>query len=197
MTVVEELFKRVVNTASGAAIGTDTKMTYEVMHGNFSLLPNDTVQKIVYKNLESLGGVSYDQSELKYANEIYQTFIDPDNLIGTQEVVRPFKTSHGYGSTDVGDVSWNVPTAGLRTATWVPGTASHSWQAVASGGTSIGVKGAELAAKTLAKSIIEILSNPSIIEVAQEELDRRVGEDFVYQPLLGDRKPPLDYRKVN
>jgi Metal-dependent amidase/aminoacylase/carboxypeptidase len=197
MTVVEELFKRVVNTASGAAIGTDTKMTYEVMHGNFSLLPNDTVQKIVYKNLESLGGVSYDQSELKYANEIYQTFIDPDNLIGTQEVVRPFKTSHSYGSTDVGDVSWNVPTAGLRTATWVPGTASHSWQAVASGGTSIGVKGAELAAKTLAKSIIEILSNPAVIKDAHAELNRRVGEDFIYQPLLGDREPPLDYRKVN
>jgi len=197
MTVVEELFKRVVNTASGAAIGTDTTMTYEVMHGNFSLLPNDTVQKIVHKNLESLGGVSYDQSELQYANEIYETFIDPDNLIGSQETIRPFKTSHGYGSTDVGDVSWNVPTAGLRTATWVPGTASHSWQAVASGGTSIGVKGAELAAKTLAKSIIEILSNPSIIQDAHEELNRRVGEDFIYQPLLGDRKPPLDYRKVN
>ena len=68
-------------------------MTYEVMHGNFSLLPNDTVQKIVHKNLESLGGVSYDQSELQYANEIYQTFIDPDNLIGSQETIRPFKTS--------------------------------------------------------------------------------------------------------
>ena len=67
----------------------------------------------MHKNLESLGGVSYDQSELQYANEIYQTFIDPDNLIGSQETIRPFKTSHGYGSTDVGDVSWNVPTAGL------------------------------------------------------------------------------------
>ena len=107
------------------------------------------------------------------------------------------QTSHGYGSTDVGDVSWNVPTAGLRTATWVPGTASHSWQAVASGGTSIGVKGAELAAKTLAKSIEEILSNPSIIKDAREELNARVGIDFDYQPLLGNRKPPLDYRKVN
>ena len=50
--------------------------------------------------------------------KFYETFIDPDNLIGSQETIRPFKTSHGYGSTDVGDVSWNVPTAGLRTATW-------------------------------------------------------------------------------
>ena len=197
MSIVEELFARVVNTASGAAIGTDTKMTYEVMHGNFSLLPNDTLQKIVYGNLESLGGITYDSFENEYASEIYTTFFEPDNKIGSQELVRPFNTSHGYGSTDVGDVSWNVPTAGLRTATWVPGTASHSWQAVASGGTSIGLKGAELAAKTLAKSAVEIFSNPSIIIDSKNELKTRVGNDFQYKPLLGDREPPLDYRKVN
>ena len=197
MSVVEDLFTRVVNTASGAAIGTDTKMTYEVMHGNFSLLPNDTLQKIVHKNLEDLGGITYDEDEYEYASEIYTTFFEPDNEIGSQELVRPFKTSHGYGSTDVGDVSWNVPTAGLRTATWVPGTASHSWQAVASGGTSIGLKGAELAAKTLAKSAIEIFSDVSIVEDSKKELLSRVGDDFEYKPLLGDREPPLNYRKVN
>ena len=197
MSVVEDLFTRVVNTASGAAIGTDTKMTYEVMHGNFSLLPNDTLQKIVHKNLKDLGGITYDEDEYEYASEIYTTFFEPDNEIGSQELVRPFKTSHGYGSTDVGDVSWNVPTAGLRTATWVPGTASHSWQAVASGGTSIGLKGAELAAKTLAKSAIEIFSDVSIVENSKKELLSRVGDDFEYKPLLGDREPPLNYRKVN
>ena len=197
MTVVDELFIRVANAASGAAMGTDTNMSYEIMHGNFSLLPNDTIQKIVHKNLESFGGITYDQSENKYANEIYKTFIKPDNEIGSQENIRPFRTSHGYGSTDVGDVSWNVPTAGLRTATWVPGTASHSWQAVASGGTSIGLKGAELAAKVLAKSAVEIFSDQSIIDQAKNEQKLRVGEDFNYKPLLGDRKPPLDYRKVN
>ena len=197
MTVVDELFMRVVNAASGAAMGTDTNMSYEIMHGNFSLLPNDTLQKIVHKNLESFGGITYDESENDYANEIYKTFIKPDNEIGSQENIRPFRTSHGYGSTDVGDVSWNVPTAGLRTATWVPGTASHSWQAVASGGTSIGLKGAELAAKVLAKSAVEIFSDQSIIDQAKNEQKLRVGEDFNYKPLLGDRKPPLDYRKVN
>ena len=197
MTIVDELFMRVANAASGAAMGTDTNMSYEIMHGNFSLLPNDTIQKIVYKNLESFGGIKYDESENEYANEIYKTFIKPDNEIGSQENIRPFRISHGYGSTDVGDVSWNVPTAGLRTATWVPGTASHSWQAVASGGTSIGLKGAELAAKVLAKSAVEIFSDQSIIDEAKSEQKLRVGENFNYKPLLGDRKPPLDYRKVN
>ncbi len=197
MTVVEDLFLRVLKTANGAALGTDTKMSYEVMHGNFSLLPNDTLQKIVHKNLEQLGGVIYNNEENQYASNIYSTFIEPNNKIGTQESVRPFKSSHGYGSTDVGDVSWNVPTAGFRTATWVPGTAAHSWQAVASGGTSIGLKGAELAAKTLAKTATEIFLDTSIIDISKNELKYRVGNNFKYKPLLGDRKPPLDYRKVN
>ena len=197
MKVVNELFERVVKIAEGAAMGTETTMTYEVMHGNYSLLPNDTIQKIVHNNLSKLGGIKYTESENKYAKEIYQTLIKPGFEIGSQENVQPFKTTHSYGSTDVGDVSWVVPTAGLRTATWVPGTAAHSWQAVSTGGTSIGLKGAELAAQTMATSIKEIFENPDKIVEAKQELINRTGEDFDYKPLLGDRLPPLDYRKIN
>ena len=197
MKVVNELFERVVKIAEGAAMGTETTMTYEVMHGNYSLLPNDTIQKIVHNNLSKLGGIKYSESENKYAKEIYQTLIKPGFEIGSQENVLPFKTTHSYGSTDGGDVSWVVPTAGLRTATWVPGTAAHSWQAVSTGGTSIGLKGAELAAQTMANSIKEIFENPDKIVEAKQELINRTGEDFDYKPLLGDRLPPLDYRKIN
>ena len=197
MKVVDELFERVVKIAEGAAMGTETTMTYEVMHGNYSLLPNDTIQKIVHKNLSLLGGIKYSKSEIKYAREIYKTLIKPSTEIGSQEDVLPFKTTHSYGSTDVGDVSWVVPTAGLRTATWVPGTAAHSWQAVSAGGTSIGLKGAELAAVTMANSIKEIFESPDKISEAKKELMNRIGEDFNYKPLLGDRLPPLDYRKIN
>ena len=194
MHMVEELFNRVVKTAEGAAIGTDTSMSYEVMHGNYSLLPNDVVQKIMHKNLKNFGGIKYSRDENEYANTIYKTFIKPTLKIGSQENVSEYTTSHSYGSTDVGDVSWVVPTAGIRTATWVPGTAAHSWQAVASGGTSIGIKGTELAAKTIAATAIEILSNPSILQAAKNELHQRVGDDFTYKALLGERNPPLDYR---
>ena len=197
MKVVDELFERVVKIAEGAAMGTETTMTYEVMHGNYSLLPNDTIQKIVHNNLSKLGGIKYSESENKYAKEIYQTLIKPGFEIGSQENVHPLKTTHSYGSTDVGDVSWVVPTAGLRTATWVPGPAAHSWQAVSSGGTSIGLKGAELAAQTMANSIKEIFENPDKIVEAKQELINRTGEEFDYRPLLGDRLPPLDYRKIN
>ena len=79
-------------------------------------------------------------------------------------------------------------------ATWVPGTAGHSWQAVAAGGTSIGLKGTKLAAKALAATALEIYENPDIVVTAQKELQENVGPDFNYEALLGDRKPPLDYR---
>tara|TARA_E500000081_G_scaffold11012_1_gene13274 strand:- start:2 stop:1429 length:1428 start_codon:yes stop_codon:yes gene_type:complete len=194
MLMVEELFQRVVKTAEGAAIGTDTKMTYEVMHGNYSLLPNNVVQKLMHKHLATFGGFSYSDKELEYAEKIYKTFLKPTLEIGSQEYITEFSNSHSYGSTDVGDVSWVVPTAGLRTATWVPGTAAHSWQAVSSGGTSIGLKGAELAAKTIGATAIELFSNPIILNEAKKELDNRVGKDFEYKALLGDRKPPLNYR---
>ena len=194
MHMVEELFNRVVKTAEGAAIGTDTSMSYEVMHGNYSLLPNDVVQKIMHKNLNNFGGITYSKDENEYANTIYKTFVKPSLKIGSQENVSPFKTSHSYGSTDVGDVSWVVPTAGIRTATWVPGTAAHSWQAVASGGTTIGIKGTELAAKTIAATAVEIFTNPSIVQAAKNELNQRVGDDFIYKALLGERNPPLNYR---
>ena len=194
MHMVEELFNRVVKTAEGAAIGTDTRMTYEVMHGNYSLLPNEVIQKIMHKNLLKFGGIKYSKAENEYASKIYKTLVKPSLEIGSQEFVNDYKISHSYGSTDVGDVSWVVPTAGVRTATWVPGTAAHSWQAVAAGGTSIGLKGTELAAKTISATAIEVFNNPYLISDAKKELQERVGEDFQYKALLGDRKPPLNYR---
>ncbi len=120
--------------------------------------------------------------------------MQPGAEIGDQEKVAPYKTSHTFGSTDVGDVSWVVPQAGLETATWVPGTAGHSWQGVAAGGTSIGMKGTKLAAQVLADTAQDIFKDPSIIQAAHAEYNERVGENFKYVPLLGDRDPPLDYR---
>ena len=195
MNMVDELFQRVVKTAEGAAIGTETSVSFEVMHGNYSLLPNTVLQKLVHEKLTKAGGVTYSDSENSYAQEIYKTFMKPSLEIGSQENIRPYKESHSYGSTDVGDVSWNVPTAGFRAATWVPGTAAHSWQAVASGGTSIGLKGTEMAVKTLSATAIELFLQPELIKNAKLELAQRVGKDFTYEPLLGDRLPPLNYRK--
>ena len=191
---VQEIFDWVVKASEGAAIGTDTTVTHEVMHGNYSKLPNDTLQMMMHKNLVKRGGIKYSKKEQEFADEIYKTMISPGSKVGDQEKVYPYRASHTYGSTDVGDVSWVVPQAGLRTATWVPGTAGHSWQGVAAGGTTIGMKGTKLAAQVLADTAQDIFKNPSILEEAKTEYLNRVGEDFLYVPLLGDREPPLDYR---
>ena len=109
--------------------------------------------------------------------------------------VQPYEKTLGYGSTDVGDVSWATPTVGVRTATWVPGTSAHSWQAVAASGHSIGHKGAELAAKALTLMAAELYTNPQLREAARAEFVESRGEDYEYVSLVGDRAPPLDYRK--
>ena len=192
--VVKQLFERVVKAAEGAAMGTETKLSYEVMHGNYSLMPNDTVQKLLHSQLSAFGGIEYTAAEQKYAEQIYETLFEPSLKLGDEKKIMPYKQSHTYGSTDVGDVSWLIPTAGIRTATWVPGTSAHSWQAVAAGGMSIGLKGMKLAAKVLTASATKIYENPEIIVDAKQELASRVGEDFKYEALLGDRDPPLDYR---
>lgn len=191
---VVELFERVVKAAEGAARGTETKLQYEVMHGNYPLMPNRVLSEMINTELLKLGGISYNEEEIAYAQELYKTLLNPSREIGSQEKIQPLRLSAGKGSTDVGDVSWKVPTSGVRIATWVPGTSSHSWQAVAAGGTSIGTKGANLAAKALANSAIKLLENPEIINMAWDEHLDRVG-DHDYQALLGDREPPLDYRK--
>ena len=104
MNMVDELFQRVIKTAEGAAMGTETSVSYEVMHGNYSLLPNTILQKLVHEKLTEAGGVTYSDSENSYAQEIYKTFMKPSLEIGSQENIRPYKESHSYGSTDVGDV---------------------------------------------------------------------------------------------
>tara|TARA_Y100000590_G_scaffold78039_2_gene86710 strand:+ start:32263 stop:33687 length:1425 start_codon:yes stop_codon:yes gene_type:complete len=193
---VEELFERTVKAAQGAAKGTETSLSYEVIHGNYSLLPNDTLQSLMNEKLVNRGGIVYNQEEKEFAEEIYKTLLNPSAKIGDQEKILPYRSFHGYGSTDVGDVSWWVPTAGARIASWVPGTPGHSWQAVASGGTSIGLKGLKLAAEVLSDTAVEIYLNPSIIQKAEKERLSRAGKDFNYSPLVGDRDPPLDYRNL-
>jgi aminobenzoyl-glutamate utilization protein B len=197
MKQVVSLFERVVHAAQGAAMGTGTTMEFEVIHGNFNVLPNEAIARVMHKNLEIVGGVIYDQTEMDFAEKVITSYDgSPDSLI-LSEKVAPFEviTRGKGGSTDVGDVSWAVPTAGLRTATWVPGTFAHSWQAVAAGGMSIGKKGMMVAAKTLTLTAIDLFSDPKIIEKANAELNTRRGANFTYESLLGDRSPPLDYRE--
>lgn len=193
--VVKQLFDRVVNIAQAAAAGTETKMEYEIIGGTHDLLLNRTLAEVMQENLEKVGGVQYTAEEKEFAKKIQSTFDFRARPAEAADSVLPMKQQMdaGGGSTDVGDVSYAVPTVGLRAATWVPGTPAHSWQAVASGGTDIGMKGMMVAAKTMALTAIDLYTNPSIIPTATAEFKKLRG-DYLYKALLGDRKPALNYR---
>ena len=198
MDVVRKNFERIVQAAEGAAKGTGTTMDYEVIHGLYNVLPNETLSEIMYKNLQRVGGVDYNEEEKAFAKKIMDSYaFGSKATLESAAQIQPYQVINKGrgGSTDVGDVSWAVPTAGMGAATWVPGTSAHSWQAVAAGGMTIGHKGMMVAAKTMTLTAIDIYKNPSVTEKAKQELVKKRGENFVYESLLGDRKPPLDYRK--
>jgi len=189
-----KIFERLISISKGAALGTGTQVSHEVMHGNHSLLPNEQLAKVMDKNLRFVGGIDYNERERHFAEVISQSFTESHTKRTMQNQIKPFRLLKGKGSTDVGDISWIVPTTGLRTATWVPGTSSHSWQAIAAGGTSIGIKGMQVAAKTLALTAVDLFKDPALIQQAKSEFEKRRGPSYEYRPLLGDRDPPLDYR---
>jgi aminobenzoyl-glutamate utilization protein B len=193
--VVQDLWKRIVKAAEAAALGTETRMEHEVIHGIYNKLPNERLSRLFDRNLRELGGIEYTSEEIAFAEKLRGTLESPRREIGSQREVQPFAPQVTSASTDVGDVSWVVPTASVQIATWVPGTPAHSWQAVAAGGMSIGFKGMHLASKVLATTAVDLFTDPSALEEARKELVERRGPDFVYQSLIGGRAPPLDYRK--
>ncbi len=197
MEECKDLFKRVIQAARAGAMGTDTEMTYEIETGYFNKMPNKILAEMMHKNLSIVGGVNYTEDERKFATDIMKSYPSDDLTPESAQKVETFEVIEiGMGgSTDVGDISWVRPTAGLRTATWVPGTVAHSWQAVAAGGTSIGHKGMMVAAKTMTLTAIDLYKQPGKLVEAEKELQERRGADFKYEALLGDREPPLDYRK--
>lgn len=194
--VVADVWSRLEKIAEGAAMGTGTRYEAELIGCVYEVLPNQSLVNVMGANMKAAGGYTLNASELAFAKQIQQTVgMQAVDLATTNQVVMNLPDPNGGGSTDVGDVSWVVPTVGLRAATWVPGTSAHSWQAVAAGGMSIGRKGMMVAAKTLAATAMDLFKKPVLIEEARAEwLTKRGGAEFQYKSLLGDRKPALNYR---
>ena len=191
--IVRELYPRLLKCAQAGALATETKLEERYLGGTMELLPNNRLADVALANLREFNHLKYDNPQREFAQRIQQTLTKPLPLDIISEV---FDTSGevGKGSTDVGDVSWVIPTAGFTTACFVPGTTSHSWQAVAASGMSIGKQGMQLAAQTMAASVWDLMTQPEIlVEAKQEHARRREGKK--YEPLLlPEQKPPLDYR---
>ena len=192
---VKQIFERVVTAAKAAALGTETKIEYEIIGGTHDLLLNRTLGEAMQVNLEKVGGVKYTPEEVAFAQKIQSSFTYTPPAISSADSIKPLKIDMdaGGGSTDVGDVSYALPTVGMRAATWAPGTPAHSWQAVACGGTEIGTKGMLVAAKTMALTAIDLFTKPALIEQSKAEFLKMKG-DYKYEALLGNRKPALNYR---
>jgi aminobenzoyl-glutamate utilization protein B len=182
-----------IKCAEAGALATETRLETEYLGGILEILPNDTLGRVARANLERQIDLRYDANEAEFAAGIRKTLTDPPPLSNLSRIIER-RGEGGSGSTDVGDVSWVVPTAGFTTACWVPGTSAHSWQAVAAGGTTIGRKGMILAARVLAATAWDLFKSPDTLRNAKAEHQRRLAGRS-YQTLLGpNQPPPLDYR---
>jgi aminobenzoyl-glutamate utilization protein B len=191
--VVQQLYPRLLKCAEGAAIATETTLETLYLGGTLEIMPNDTLALLARANLQQLNHLQYNEDERRFADQILPTLAAPLPI----ESLNQIEDRTGgvtKDSTDVGDVSWVVPTTGFCVATWVPGTPMHSWQAVAAGATSIGRLGMQLAAKTLATTAWDLYQDPKLIVAAKAEHERRLASRKYRSLLKPGQSPPLDYR---
>ena len=170
-------------------------MEMQLVSSVYNELPNDALAALYDKNLRAVGGLKYSPEEQAFAEMLRKTYPTEGALgLGSQERILPPEEGVGAGSTDVADVSWIAPTAEFRTATFVPGTPGHSWQAVACAGSSIGRKGMTLAAKVLTLTAMDLYTDPKHLVAARAAFDRRRAGHVYKSRLPADAKPPLTYR---
>ena len=192
---LKPLYNRLELCAKAGALATETELTIRYEGGIREILPNQTLSLLVRTRLKQLNDLTYSEDELQFAARMHEHLTEPEPIANISRVEAVDGTI-GKGSTDVGDVSWVVPTTGFTTSCWVPGTPAHSWQAVAAGGTRIGEKGLHLAARTLAVSAADLFRTPEILQQATQEFKNRrgsVSDESLMQP---GQKPPLDYRNA-
>lgn len=212
VTQVKKLYERMCDIAKGAALITGTTVEIKQVAAYSNVINNDTLADLMEENLEHFVPIGYTEEEKEYAKKFQQVITDLDreglktmaSVLGGKEkrkellemplfdfIADKNSSYGGGGSTDVGDVSWVVPTAQVYTNCYAAGTALHSWQAVAQGKASAAHKGMLAAAKIMACVGVQLLEDPSLVEKAKadwkEELD---GEEYP-NPLPKDLKPSI------
>ena len=197
-TMLKDVWEWIQNIAKGATLMTSTTLDMSGINSYANIVPNDPLAAVAQKNLQEVGGYKMNPDEEKFALELQKTF-KMDNvpsLETTNEVepLRKFDPNEPAASTDVGDVSWNVPTVGFSTATFVPGSAAHTWQATATAGMSIGQQGMIVAAKAIALTGLDLLTDPDLVQAARDDFKKQTAGKSYYTAIPADQKPPLNYR---
>ena len=201
---VEELYQRVNKIAQGAALMTETRMEIEFIKGCSNTIPNNVLEAQLYENFKEIGVPKYTPEEHEFARQVIAHYEAGPNAMdgaaGTTKAwgkeLAEYQAEHGVslndfllslqsydkasaGSTDVGDVSWNCPTAQIHVVTTAAKTPGHSWQFTSCNRTSIAHKGVNCAGKVMGATVIDLIENPEIIKKANEEfLERLEGETY-------------------
>jgi aminobenzoyl-glutamate utilization protein B len=197
-TTLTGIWDRILKIAQGAALMTGT--TYEVtdIGSDANIVGNDALAPVAQKNLEEVGGFTLDDSQKEFALKLQKTLgIDTVPDLDQTDVIQPLRPvdlNAPSASTDVGDVSWTVPTIGFGAATFVPGVAAHTWQATASAGMSIGQDGMVIASKALALTAIDLFTRPELIVAAKADFDRKLTGKTYQSPIPAGQKPLINYR---
>ncbi|MBI1792544.1 MAG: amidohydrolase [Acidobacteria bacterium] len=194
MGTLDGIWERVLKCAQAGALATETRLETELVSNYGNILVNDALVSLLDRNLRRAGGQHYTAAERQFADQIRASLEGPLPPLGTEEKILSEPEGADSASTDVGDISWMLPTGGFRAATYAPGVPGHSWQAAACAGTSIGQKGMLTAAKTLALSAIELFTDSGQLEAARASFQkRRAGREYRSR-IPADAKPRLDYR---
>ena len=209
---LQPLFERVKEIARGAALMTGTELDIELNSGMSNMLLNETINNVLQKNLEQVGPPRFSQEDFSFAAEITKSIpsdsleesaqsygLDADAITALKDtflhesVLPPYKSEIVQpGSTDVGDVSWVVPTGQIVTACIALGTPGHSWQIVAQGKMGIGHKGMCYAAKVMALAAVEFMQSPELVRRAQDEFKKRRAASNYISPIPDGLKAPIN-----
>ena len=190
---LQPVYEQVRRMAGGAAIMANVEHKVSVISGVHDLLPNSAGGAAMQKNLETLGDIQYSQEEIDFALELQRNNGKPE--LGIDGKIRPLRetlNSPGGGSTDSGDVSYNIPVVSLAATTAPKGVPWHSWSVVASSGMSIGHKGMLHAAKAMGMTMVDIFKDSKLRDDIKKEFDEKIGE-YDYDPYLDPGPPPIDY----
>ncbi len=196
--VLADIWNRIQKIAQGAALMTETTFEMKVTSSDANVLTNAPLADLAQRELEEVGGFTYTPEQRAFADELQKTL--PAFAVGhfdqTSAIVpaRLPDPNEPAASTDVGDISWEVPTIGFTSATFVPGCAPHTWQAAAAAGMSIGQTGMLVSAKAIALTAADLFAHPEVITAARADLDRQLKTMTYKSGIPPSQKPPLDYR---
>lgn len=172
----------VTEIADGAAKMTQTKVQVQVDTDCHEIIPNLPLSRLIQRNLAKVGPPKFDETDLSLARQLQAPLRtafglkEPKPLRDTIEEISDTPKSPDSGSTDVGDISWYIPTSGLETVCFAAGSPGHSWQNVAAIGSPIGHKGMMVAAKVLAFSTADLLQDPKAVLDAKMDFQKRMKD---------------------